>query len=1046
MRLLPILLAWLPLSWAGLPLSAAERSPDFGRQVRPILAKHCFPCHGPDPEARESGLRLDLAAAATADLGGYAAIVPGDAGHSQLIARVTSDDAQLRMPPAESHPPLSANEIETLRRWIDSGAVYQEHWAFVAPVKPEVVAVGDPRWCLGPIDRFVLARIESASLSPAAGASRESLIRRLYLDLTGTTPAPQTVDRLLADDHPTAYVRLVDQLLASPEYAERFARPWLDLARYADTNGYEKDRPRTIWPYRDWVIQAIAKDMPLDQFSIEQLAGDMLPAATNDQLIATGFHRNTMLNEEGGIDPLEFRFQAMVDRVATTGTVWMGLTIGCAQCHTHKYDPITHTDYYALFALLNNADEPELTVEDSVNEQRREQIQAAIASMEQRLIDDHLPSRQDHQAGRIKANEIAASWVQWYDRQLDQSRRWQRLRLDAYESTMPKLTPLEDASILASGDVTKREIYRLKFNIDDVSRPIRAIRLEALPHESLPSGGPGMAFYEGRRGDFFLSEMTVSIDGQTVVLQDLSHSYGKISVGSGTADAINVIDGNGSTGWSTAGNEGLASQLVANFSTPVSGQSLAVELLFERHFAAALGRFRISITTDEPAATASSLPGSLFDWHAADPADVDPQQYDELQHHFIRSSPLLAEQRKPIDRLRASIPEPVRTLAMRERSPPDRRITRRHHRGEYLQGKEPVRGGLPESFASRDGSGPRDRLALACWLVSDANPLFARVTVNRAWREFFGTGIVDTAGDFGTQSEPPSHPLLIDYLATELWASSWSLKKLHREIVLSATYRQALAEAPPSDPRHRLVAGFPHRRLDAEQLRDALLSASGLLSRHLGGPSVYPPQPGSVTAMAWGSPAWNVSSGADRYRRSLYTFSKRTAPFAAYAAFDGPSGESCLARRDHSTTPLQALTLLNDAMYMEIAAGLAETVLKELPADATPRAIATQIFRRLLVRTPDADELSAIMAFYRSQKAGPAAGNRAPGDLKPGDLKPGRLEPGDPKAGDPKPGDLEPGDLEPGRLEPGRLEPGDLEPWKLVARALMNVDEAITTP
>ncbi len=977
----------------ALPSGWAEENPDvrYGRDVRPILAKHCFKCHGPDPDARESGLRLDLQETATGTAGGFAAIVPGDPDSSEVMLRVTSDDEDARMPPSDAQPPLGEEEIAILRRWIAAGGQYETHWAFIAPRRPPVPDVKDMEWCTGEIDRFVLRRLEDARLRPSGPAERAQLIRRLYLDLTGTTPAPAEVDQFVDDNDPTSYIRLVDRLLASPDYAERFARPWLDLARYSDTNGYEKDRPRSIWPYRDWVINAIAADIPFDQFSIEQLAGDMLADADNDQRIATGFHRNTMMNEEGGIDPLEYRFYAIVDRVATTGTVWMGLTTGCAQCHTHKYDPITHKDYYSLFALLNGADEPDVIVNDAQRETLTRDIKTRIRDEERRLIDKYLPNAKNLRDGNIGDDPIAIAFADWYEKQISQTRRWKWLRPAAVESTMPKLTVLGDDSILASGDVTKRDIYHLTYPLDGGPKNATALRLEVLPHDSLPDGGPGMAFYEGRRGDFFLSEFKVQVDGNPVELIHASHSYGKISIGSGDANASNVLDGEGSTGWSTSDAEGTANQLVVNFAEPIVGKTMRIEMLFERHFAAALGRFRISLTDGSSPVTASTLPASLSELNvdsAQDPLDSD--DYFEIQRHFVRTATEFKELRATIEELERSIPETLRTLGMKERSAEDRRVTHRHHRGEYLQPKEPVTEAMPAIFPPLNESQPADRLALARWLVSENNPLVGRVTANRAWREFFGTGIVDTAGDFGTQSEPPSHPELLDWLAVRLRSGDWSMKKLHREIVLSATYRQALGVPPDTDPRNRLVSVFPHRRLDAEQIRDTMLSASGLLTRRVGGPSVHPPQPDSVMNIAYGAPDWPTSVGGDRYRRSLYTFSKRTAPFAALLIFDGPTGELCLARRERSTTPLQALTLLNDAMFMEIAAGLAESAIRE-SGEVGPEKIAASIFRRLLVREPDPHEIEALVNFYRKVS-------------------------------------------------------GREDAWTLVARALMNTDEAITTP
>ncbi|WP_419189437.1 DUF1553 domain-containing protein [Stieleria marina] len=972
----------VPFVLLGLPVVLVAASPtvNFNRDVRPVLAKHCFTCHGPDENAREAGLRLDTQIGSREDLGGYAAVQPNSVDASELIQRVTSDDADLRMPPADSHPPLTDHEIQLLKEWIAAGGDYETHWAFVAPDSVQVPFDVDDEWSRNAIDRFVRRRMQTADLEPAPRANRAALIRRLYLDLLGLTPTPEAVDRFTQDDDPAAYQRLVDRLLASPDYAERFARPWLDLARYSDTNGYEKDRPRTIWPYRDWVINAIASDMPFDQFTIEQLAGDMLPGATRDQQIATGFNRNTMLNEEGGIDPLEYRFYAMVDRVATVGTVWLGLTTGCAQCHTHKYDPLTHTDYYAMMALLDNANEPEVVVPDAEREAKKRLIESQVDREVDSLVDRFLnrPKTEGDEAVRTAFEAVVLQQRE------QEELRWQTPRPNELKTTLPRLSVLDDGSILASGDVTKRDVFELTFDLQDLAEPLTALRLTALPHESLPAGGPGMAFYEGRRGDFFLSEINVKANGSPIKLKEGSHSFGKISVGSGNADAGNVFDGDGSTGWSTSGKEGQSNHLVVNFDESVTEGVLKIELVFERHFAAALGHFRIEFASGDKTAQAVLIPGLTL---------ADEGSLRALKRQFVLTSDAMKKHRKPIERLQAEIPEEIRTLGMLEREPADARTTHRHHRGEYLQAKESVAPAVPVVFERIESGSNRapDRLSFARWLVSDKNVLVGRVSANRAWRHFFGTGIVRTAGDFGTQSEPPSHPRLIDFLDQQLRRGGWSLKRLHREIVLSATYQQRVGHGPESDPGNRLLSRFPYRRLDAERIRDAMLSAADLLTKKWGGPSVYPPQPDAISKMAYGSPAWNTSSGGDRYRRSLYTFSKRTAPFAAFATFDGPSGETCAARRDSSTTPLQALTLMNDAMYLEIAQGLAEATLRDVGSDAAPKTIVQRLFRRLLGRKAEPGEIDALMEFYESQIA-------------------------------------------------------HEEPWTLVARALMNTDEAITVP
>lgn len=998
-------------------LIAADVTPDFNRDVRPILAKHCLTCHGPDADAREADLRLDTQSGSREDRGGYQAIKPGSVDESELFARITSDDEDIRMPPGDAHPPLSDADIATLRAWIESGGEYKVHWAFRPPAEPTVPEVEDSDWCRGTIDRFILNRMQQNGLSPSRPAEPEALIRRVYLDLLGTTPSPEEVDRFLSDESPDAYSRLVDRLLASPEYGERFARAWLDLARYSDTNGYEKDRPRTMWPYRNWVIDAINADQPFDQFSIEQLAGDMLPDATREQRIATGFHRNTMLNEEGGIDPLEYRFYAMVDRVATTGTVWMGLTTGCAQCHTHKYDPITHTDYYAMMALMDNADEPEMNADPAAVIAERESLYRQIEELEQQIVRQLVLNSgdsidNDTAGGDTTGNgtdpdsdskdvDPQAAFVSWQADQLAHVSDWKTVSPVQMQSTMPVLSVQPDGSVLASGDATKRDVYTLTMPPIRSAAPLTAIRIEALPHASLPAKGPGLAFYEGRRGDFFLSEVDVSLGGEPITLSVGTTSVPDAREGNGKTYPGNIFDGDGSTGWSIPGDAGQAHRIVIPLQTPTTfDQEWTLVMLFERHYVAGLGHFRIDVTSDD-APQATVLPSDLQqDLVIANTSGVvSTDLSNRLAVEFLHDADVMAEHRKPIERLQKQLPEDVRTLVMQERPETNNRVTRRHHRGEYLQPKEEVDPAVPAVFAEPSERSPSNRLEFAKWLTGDQNPLVGRVTANRAWREFFGTGIVRTAGDFGTQSESPSHPDLIDYLDARLRDTSpqgdrWSIKRLHREIVLSSTYRQATGAAPATDPGNRLLSVFPYRRYDAERIRDSFLSASGLLTRQIGGPSVYPPQPASVVQLAYGNTPWPTSKGGDRFRRSLYTYSKRTAPFAAFSTFDAPSGELCIARRDRSTTPLQALTLLNDEMYLEIADGLAEQAVRDVAEDqdsSDPRAIARRLFQRLMVREPDDAELDAIVTFYQSQSQ-------------------------------------------------------HQRPWMLVARALMNTDEAITTP
>lgn len=1004
----------------------AEDGPSFARDIRPILASRCFACHGPDEEHREGDLRLDERAAAL-DAG---AIVPGNVDDSELVRRIFSTDSDEQMPPPDAKDQLTDKQKSLLRDWVQRGGEYEPHWAFVKPVRHQPPTSQFDDRARNSIDRFIFARLQAEQLAPSPEADRYTLIRRACLDLVGLPPTPEEADAFVADTDPRAYENLVDRLLDSPQYGERWARVWLDLARYSDTNGYEKDRPRSIWPYRDWVIRALNTDMPYDQFTIEQLAGDMLPNATLDQRIATGFHRNTMLNEEGGIDPLEYRFYAMVDRIATTGTIWFGLTVNCCQCHTHKYDPLQHSDYYSLLALLNNADEPDLPIPDPAVVKQREQLLAQIEKLENELVAAFPPLPADDKStdstteSERRQQNFDQSFARWREQQRQTAVDWTIQRPTKMKSNLPRLEVLDDGSIFSTGDITKRDVLTLTFDIAADQLPVTALRLEALPDDRLPAGGPGRAYYEGRKGDFFLSEVSAKLDDKSVNFSGGSQSFGKISIGSGSAKTENVFDGDGSTGWSTAGREGEAHQIVLNFKEPVTtAGDLTIELLFERHFAASLGRFRVSTTSKDGTPAATTLPVDL-EAALANDGELDPATRDQLCRQYLRVAPELATARKPIDQLRKQIPDLPHSLIMHERPDDNVRPTFRHHRGEYLSPRERVDPSVPAIF-NDGGPQPTNRLEFARWLVSDQNPLAARVAVNRAWQAFFGTGLVATPDDFGTQSNPPTHPKLLDWLATEFVANDWSQKKLHRMIVTSAVYRQqskVTLELLERDPNNQLVARGSRFRVPAETVRDIMLRSSGLLSPKMFGPSVYPPQPASVTGLAYGGTRWSTSSGEDRYRRSLYTFNKRTAPFAAYTVFDAPTGEGCVARRNRSNIPLQALTLLNDGMFLEMARALAADVAsgsQKTDTEAQPaNAIATSIFRRLLTRPPTDAELSAIIGYQQAQSER---------------LRNGQLNVSEVLATN-------------AADKSGADQRADQAAWVMTARALMNLDETITHP
>lgn len=900
-----------------------------------ILAEHCFECHGPDEETVKGDLRLDTFQGAHAST-----VIAGHPERSEIIARMRSTDPEERMPPAKHHEPMTEADIAKIEQWIRDGAPYEEHWAFIPPKRPRVPNV---KGAVHPVDAFVRERLAQEGVKPAPPADRATLARRLHLDLIGLPPTPAEAEAFISDPSPFATERLVDRLLSSPHYGERWARVWLDLARYSDTHGYEKDRERSIWPYRDWVIKALNDDMPFAQFTLEQLAGDMLPSPTLSQRVATGFHRNTMLNEEGGIDPLEYRYYAMVDRVATTGTTWLGLTIGCAQCHTHKYDPITHTDYFAMMGLLNNTEEPDLAVPNE-----RHATALATHATQQTALEN-----------RLLADIDEAAFHTWLGQAKSQSRKWHPLEPFDMHAGLSRLDHEGEGIVFASGDGTKRDVYTLKVRLNT---PASSLRLEVLPDARLPAGGPGRTFYEGREGDFFLSEFQIKPEGgEPLDFASASSSYGKINIGSGNANPQNVYDGNGSSGWSTGGQSGRANQLVLNLTAPLPAGVFEIEMLFERHFTSSLGKFRLS-ATDTPAV---AKPWS---------ADLEAQIHVGQTNRAIRLAFLhsVEASRKPLEDMRKRQPKPPMTMVFTERPDDFPRITHRHHRGEYLKPRERVPPGVPAIFPPLTGKA--NRLNFAHWLASEQNPLAARVAVNRAWHVLFGRGLVASVDDFGVLGDRPSHPELLDWLAVEFMARGGSMKQLHRLIVTSETYQQASVSRGTDDPHNVLLARGPRFRVDGEMVRDIALRASGVLHPAIGGPSVRPPQPASVTQLAYGGGGWRASTGPNRYRRSLYTHNKRTAPFAAYLVFDAPTGETCIARRNRSNTPLQALTLLNDEMFLEMLRPLAREA-------AEAKDPVSFLFRRFLTRAPDAKEHAMLQAFLTSQHQRIASGELNPIDI-----------------------------------------------------------------
>lgn len=1045
---------------------------DFNRDIRPILSNNCFRCHGPDEAERSGGgsqgLRLDSPEGLREDLGGHFAVVPGKPDESHIMARILSDDPEKVMPPPETGKKLSAAEVELLRQWIEHGAPFSIHWSYVVPSRPEVPPLSDPQdnaWAKNAVDHFVLERLHRQKLRPQPEADKYALVRRVSLDITGLPPTWAEVQDFVTDSSSQAYEKMVDRFLAKEAYGEHWARMWLDLARYADSAGYADDPARTIWAYRDYVIKAFNKNLPFDQFTIEQIAGDLLPEPSSEQKIATAFHRNTLTNNEGGTNDEEFRNVAVVDRVNTTYAVWMGTTMACAQCHTHKYDPLSQKEFYQSFAIFNNSEDADRGDESPLYEiwteeqvQKRQVLQEQIAE-DQRILDTMTP-------------ELQQSLKQW-ESSLPRQPMWLTPKVLAAKSEGGvELKFEQETSVIRSSVGAARDNYEIELDLQSALPTtlgsLAAIQIEALSDSALPANGPGWS-----GGNFVLSEVQATIlppagtkqiarfvrvehpganrilslaevevfsdgkniapmgaasqsstdfggeavkaidgnsDGNYFQSNSVTHSkadstdpwwevdlkgqlpierivvWNRTDGGASIMDrlkgaVVKVLDENRSVlwegaiadtskadvtwsldgsqtlsfaaafadfnqdgfaaanlvakkidnnkGWAIGGATGKDHQVTLVASQPAKvpqSSRLRIRLLQQSpHVQHILGKFRVRVTGDQEISKWAGVPAEIQSIVLASENDRSPQQKDQLFAYYrtiaAELEPVrkrLADRRQELNSLKATTTVPV----MKE-LPTDRlRVTKVHNRGNYMDLGEQVEPGIPGVFQVGKEK-VTDRLSLAHWLVSRDNPLTARVTVNRYWEQLFGTGLVATAEEFGSQGDLPTHPELLDWLAVEFMDQAWDMKRLLKTILMSATYRQSSKvsrELAQLDPENRLLARGPRFRLPAETIRDQALAVAGLLSEKKFGPPVKPPQPSLGLNAAFGSSTdWQASSGDDRYRRGIYTTWRRSNPYPSMSTFDAPNREVCTLRRVRTNTPLQALVTMNDPVYIEAA-------------------------------------------------------------------------------------------------------------------------------
>lgn len=934
---------------------------DFQRQVRPILSDNCFQCHGPDKDTRMAGLRLDTKDGALASRKDGRPLVPGDLQASLVYQRITAESAAKRMPPAYSHKSLTAAQKDIIKKWIEEGAPWKEHWAFVAPVRPALPEVHDAAWVRNPIDRFVLARLEANGVHPAPEAPRATLIRRVSLDLTGLPPDAADVYAFVNDDSPDAYEKLVDRLLASPRWGEHRARYWLDAARYADTHGIHIDNYREMWPYRDWVINAYNRNLPFDKFTIEQIAGDLLPNPTLEQRVATGFHRCNVTTNEAGIIPEEFQAIYDKDRVDTTGAVWLGLTIGCATCHDHKFDPIFQKDFYSMAAFFKNTTQP--VMDGNIPDMPpivvvpREEDRPKWA----KLVADEAIVRASMKSARSAEAEAFDAWLATPERSA------LKMPIGGGKQVMG-LTPgaVKPATGVTLGEGPTPGRKALHFAKESAQN---------LPSMTFDADKPfslSMWIYFPKGEDYFAIASqsdpkpkgrgwSVDVGGRVAQMRLIGDDGKSISVRAGHLDQLKAgtwnhlafsYDGtrehagmgiflNGQQVVSQGGDE--IGSLPGSITTTVP---LRLGGMGKRYFeGGAIAEFRVyNHALNEDEARLISLWPVLEDARKKAAPELSESERGGYQLYWLlhrdgdyqRLTTQLAALRmeKREVRGRGAITHVQQELT------DSKPLAHVLYRGMYDQPREEVGPNTPTVLPPMPAAFPRNRLGLAMWLVDASNPLTARVTVNRFWQEVFGTGIVKTAEDFGSQGEGPTHPELLDWLAIEFRESGWDVKKMYRLIVTSAAYRQVALlddEKIRKDPDNRLLSRGPRFRMDAEMVRDYALAVSGLLNPTIGGPSVKPYQPDNVwetVAMVGSNTRFYKQDHGDRlYRRSLYTFWKRSAPPASMDIFNAPTRESCVVRRERTDTPLQALVTMNDRQFVEAARKLAENALRSAPGN-----------------------------------------------------------------------------------------------------------------